>query len=527
MLYENYETEISKDNLVTVFSKVTKPLCLLGGWAVYLTVNENYKNDKGRDYHGSKDIDLGFHFSNNESEEALKNSAFNQSIKALEEIGFYSVGFRLVQHYHRETKKILTPEEAKKIRLYDIFDLYVDLMVDNIPNNIKNILGITPADEKLLELVFEKGGFTEVDEFGVKILLPKPEVLLSTKLISLPRRTKDHKKWKDIADIYSLMWYSGIKLDQLKSGVLSLLSQKDVRKAFSQIEDSDYEEASNAIGVSIDEMKNVINSFIVTTSSKNMDSTKNEDASDEKWRIPINVSFDTLKIILNTLYRKQADQKSVTLDELAKTSGLHKTALNLSMYFFKSIKIVDGDVKTGFKFTDLGIRYTKALALKNTADIQSTTKEIVKNSHIKDFIDYIQVHDDNVTLNDLFQYLRTESRAPSGPSTGGMSQPYASGARALLMMLDHGGVLPEKISSELQSRKKSDSKRSIQRVQKQPTKMETEVAPDIEPKLQEGTLGRITVDGVGYVDIRDDDTLELAKSYLDIVKKKLSAKNIE
>ena len=55
MLYENYETDISKDNLVTVFSKVTAPLCLLGGWAVYLTVNVNYKNDKGRDSQSKKD----------------------------------------------------------------------------------------------------------------------------------------------------------------------------------------------------------------------------------------------------------------------------------------------------------------------------------------------------------------------------------------------------------------------------------------------------------------------------------------
>ena len=114
MLYEKYETDISKDNLVTVFSKVTAPLCLLGGWAVYLTVNVNYKNEKGRDYHGSKDIDLGFHFEKNESKESLINSAFNQSIKALENIGFDFVGFRLVQYYHRETQKALTPEEAKK-----------------------------------------------------------------------------------------------------------------------------------------------------------------------------------------------------------------------------------------------------------------------------------------------------------------------------------------------------------------------------------------------------------------------------
>ncbi len=47
MLYENYEAEISKDNLSTVLSQVAKPVCLLGGWAVYLTVNENYKRVMG------------------------------------------------------------------------------------------------------------------------------------------------------------------------------------------------------------------------------------------------------------------------------------------------------------------------------------------------------------------------------------------------------------------------------------------------------------------------------------------------
>ena len=185
-----------KNNLVTVLSKVTKPLCLLGSWAVYLTVNENYRKDKGRSYQGSKDIDLGFHFSKNESEESLINSAFNQSIKALERIGFYPVGFRLVQHYHRDTQMALTEEQAKKTPLYDMFDLYVDPMVDNIPDKIQNVLGFTPADEKLLGIVFEKGQFVEMEEFEVKIRIPTADVLLATELISLPRRSKDHKKWK-------------------------------------------------------------------------------------------------------------------------------------------------------------------------------------------------------------------------------------------------------------------------------------------------------------------------------------------
>lgn len=276
MLYENYETDISKNNLVAVLSKATKPLCLLGGWAVYLTVNENYRKDKGRDYHGSKDIDLGFHFSKIESEESLKNSAFNQSIKALEEIGFYSVSFRLIQHYHRQTQRALTPDEARKIPYYDLFDLFVDPIVDNIPENIHDVLGVTPVDEKLLGAVFEKGQFVEMKKFGIIIRIPTADVLLATKLISLPNRTKDHKKWKDVADIYALIWYSDEKLTELKSRLLSLLSQNDIRKALSKISDIDYQEASNAIGVELNEMKNVFDSFIRKTIPKGINKEKDD-----------------------------------------------------------------------------------------------------------------------------------------------------------------------------------------------------------------------------------------------------------
>lgn len=35
--------------------------CLIGGWAVYESVNKRPEEDKGRQYAGSKDIDIGFH----------------------------------------------------------------------------------------------------------------------------------------------------------------------------------------------------------------------------------------------------------------------------------------------------------------------------------------------------------------------------------------------------------------------------------------------------------------------------------
>ena len=39
--------------------------------------------------------------------------------------------------------------------------------------------------------------------------------------------------------------------------------------------------------------------------------------------------------------------------------------------------------------------------------------------------------------------------------------------------------------------------------------------------LAEDVLGRITVSGIGYVDIKDQDTLDLAKSYLQMLSKKI------
>lgn len=261
MLYNDYEADISRNNLVAVFSKVTKPLCLIGGWAVYLTVTDGYKAAYGQDYHGSKDIDLGFHFSKAESEESIKNSAFSQSMKALEDMGFHSQSFRLVQYYHIETKRALTIEESKKIPQHDLFGLYVDLMVDNVPADLPRILKITPADEKLLRLVFEKGNFTEVTEFGVTIRLPKPEILLATKLISLPNRTKDHKKWKDIADIYALIWHSNIPATEIKSRLLKILPQEKITQAFSNVTDFDYAKAANAINVPPADFKKVIDNF--------------------------------------------------------------------------------------------------------------------------------------------------------------------------------------------------------------------------------------------------------------------------
>lgn len=74
-MYQDYETQISQDHLTAVFSQMKEPVCLLGGWAVYLTVNKRFNEANGRNYLGSRDIDLGFHINPKWPMEELKKSA--------------------------------------------------------------------------------------------------------------------------------------------------------------------------------------------------------------------------------------------------------------------------------------------------------------------------------------------------------------------------------------------------------------------------------------------------------------------
>lgn len=58
-MYSESETDLSRRHLHVIFEDV-KEGCLLGGWAVFLNVNESFRRTTGRSYIGSRDIDIGF-----------------------------------------------------------------------------------------------------------------------------------------------------------------------------------------------------------------------------------------------------------------------------------------------------------------------------------------------------------------------------------------------------------------------------------------------------------------------------------
>ena len=215
-LYDRVETDTSKDELMILSENLPKPIVILGGWAVYLTVNELFEEENGSTYLGSRDVDVGFHIDLEISQEKLSETNFAKAQEILRSIGYIPIGTsRFCKIIHRITKKVLSEEEAGLIPPYDLFYLYVDPIVDQIHPNHYEIFSIKPIDEPILARAFKDNLFTKIRIDGVEILLPKPHILIATKLKAYPDREKEDKKIKDACDLYALLWYSPIDFRDL------------------------------------------------------------------------------------------------------------------------------------------------------------------------------------------------------------------------------------------------------------------------------------------------------------------------
>lgn len=203
---------------------------ILGGWAVYFLVNDKYKENTGREYIGSRDIDIGFKL----EDEDLEKSAFARSYKVLtEELGFRPQSFRLFKEIHAETGEVLESSKAKDIPSYQIIQIYVDLIVNLIPAGFRDCFGFTPIDEPLLNPVFAiKTNRIGLEEFGRTIYVPTPEILLATKIKSYPSRDKEHKRIKDACDIAALVLFSS---EEIEKGKLTGLLDSDILNKFKNI----------------------------------------------------------------------------------------------------------------------------------------------------------------------------------------------------------------------------------------------------------------------------------------------------
>jgi hypothetical protein len=258
MQYDPSEIRTSEKQLEKIFQKLKEPICLLGGWAVYHIVNNNFEKANGTSYIGSRDIDIGFHIDPNWTEPQLQNSNLASAINTLEHLGFRSISFRLVKDFDIDTGKELTAPESAKLPLYQVFQLFVDPIVDFIHPKIRELLGFVPIDEPLLSHLFQNKRHIVTTLFDRKVMLPRPEVLLAMKLNSVLNRDKEHKRTKDITDIYALLWYSDTSLPELKNQLFSIYPEKQAKETVQAFSEENIKEVSKAIGVDAKEILRVL-----------------------------------------------------------------------------------------------------------------------------------------------------------------------------------------------------------------------------------------------------------------------------
>jgi len=186
--------------------------------------------DVGRDYNGSRDIDIGFHVDSEISAKSIQKSSIKKIVSVLKSRNFFPLGSRYVACHSIETKERLTEEESKSYHLHELFYHYVDPIVDQLSDSVEKVFGFKPIDEKLLRYVFNDNMFVTVKAFGLCLKLPTPEVLLATKINAVQGRGvgKEDKRIKDIVDIYALIWYSGIEIDDLVDRILKILYKRQV-----------------------------------------------------------------------------------------------------------------------------------------------------------------------------------------------------------------------------------------------------------------------------------------------------------
>jgi len=247
-------TKLSEKELQSVFGVAEPPICLLGGWAVHLHVNPGFQQSHGREYIGSRDIDIGVHIDPDWNSEELENSSVGKTLGEIEGLGYEKSRFGFVQNFQRETGERISESEAQQFGMHEVFQVYIDVIPDTPKlDGFQERYGFTPPAETLLRPVFEKdigeplSGYVSWDAPSNVLIVPA-ELLAAMKIRSLPDRDKNHKRVKDVADLHSLLWYTK-DYREVKTGVMEHVSDDDLSRVQEAVDDELFERAAQLLQI--------------------------------------------------------------------------------------------------------------------------------------------------------------------------------------------------------------------------------------------------------------------------------------
>ncbi len=212
-MYDIEETNASQkelQNLVQSCKTNNVKIAVIGGWASRLHVNDVYKQSFGKNYMGSRDIDVFF-----------KRQDDEKFLKIISDMGFFRdvYPFRWRKIYDKNRKTFITEEESKNKNLFDLIQIFLDVFSDGKSERIDTWCDLGPL---------KNPNVVTVGEYD---LIDVP-TLVDLKCIAMASRERADKENKDACDLYALLEYSnGVKIPKttnLESAIKRILTRPDL-----------------------------------------------------------------------------------------------------------------------------------------------------------------------------------------------------------------------------------------------------------------------------------------------------------
>lgn len=251
--YVDQVTSLSEQELQTIFQAVEPPACLLGGWAVHLHVTPGFRQEYGRTYIGSRDIDVGVHVKPGWAAQEVAERPVGTSLRRIEELGYTRSRFGFVQYFNRETGEQISEAAAQELRLHEVFEMFVDIIPDTTQlEAFDAAFGFRPPAEPLLQQVFDDGRASPLTDFVSwpvdDVVIAEPAVLAAMKVRSLPDRDKTQKRVKDLADLHALLWHV-TDIAEIQAEVQDLVTDDDLATVERRVDDELVEAAETLLQV--------------------------------------------------------------------------------------------------------------------------------------------------------------------------------------------------------------------------------------------------------------------------------------
>lgn len=267
--YVEAVTSLSEKELQDVLSVAEPPVCLLGGWAVHLQVNDGFQKAHGRSYIGSRDIDLGVHIDPAWSVADIQTAPVATTLDRIESELNYSRGrFGFYQQFHRETGDRLTNKEARSQPAHNIFRVDIDIIPDTPAlETFHDTFGFQPPAEPLLAPVFSNGEGEALNNYvswtaPETALIAPAASLAAMKVRAFPDRDKSHKRLKDLADLHALLWYVE-EYGEMRSAVRNRVPNDDIEQFRGAISDGLYQQTAGLIGIDVAIVQQSIEQLVV------------------------------------------------------------------------------------------------------------------------------------------------------------------------------------------------------------------------------------------------------------------------